>query len=178
MYAWLGQLLTGAASLLICSACANQRDNDLRMLDELAQARAEAKAADAHAAALEARLLRLERSAPLRASSAAPVNRAVLDRLDYLIRINEGRLSEAQNDAFLPEESPGARTADADGSRLSASTAEQELRGLVERLRGRRDRFHGPLTREQEKALRVLLHPERQLDVESPWATPLSDARR
>jgi hypothetical protein len=79
-------------------------------------------------------------------------------RLDRLIELNAKLVAER---AAPPTPTPITNSVEA-----PAASDEQQLRALVERMRGRPGRPHGGLSREQEAALRVLTQPERKLDTE------------
>jgi hypothetical protein len=172
-------LLAAGGLGLSASACVGQRDQELRLSEELGRARANAAWQEARVAELDARLSRLEH--PL---ASPPADAHLLQpRLDRLIAQNERLLAERPTACVAAPAAPatphgaGASTSRTSSTSTSAtadtgdtqSTLEEQLRTLVERLRGHRDRFRGPLTREQNEALRVLLKPERQLDSENPW---------
>lgn len=155
----------GAGALcLSLSACAGQRDHELRLAEELGRARADAAWHAARTAEMEARLTRLEQRLQTASTASTPRDSDVQSRLEYLITLNE-RLLSAQSVTPAAAE-PTTLTA------ATSSTPEEQLRALVEQLRGRPGRFKGPLTREQNSALRLLLTPERQLDAQNPWDTP------
>ena len=95
-------------------------------------------------------------------STQSAQDRALSRRLDRLIELNELLLAER---GAAPVATPTPTAARAEPT----LTQEQELRALVERMRGRAGSPHGGLTREQEDALRVLTRPERKLDMDNPW---------
>jgi hypothetical protein len=172
-------------------ACAAQHDDSLRLSEELGRARADAAWQKERAAQLESRMSQLEQRVASGLSTRRPEDREVVSRLERLIDMNERLLLEraaaglpasAPAAAGLPPSAPAAATSGtpAGGAPTSAVSnpsarpltlsEEQELRALVERLRGHAGTPRGGLTREQEAALRVLTRPERKLDAESPWA--------
>lgn len=104
---------------------------------------------------------RLEQTAGVALSARRPEERELLGRIDRLIEQNERLL--VQRDA------PATSSSAASAAPASALSPEEELRALVERMRGRPGHPHGGLTREQEAALRVLTRPERKLDTENLW---------
>ena len=151
-----GSSLLGATAFCIALAgCASQHDDSLRLSEELGRARADAAWQRARAAALESRMSRLEQRAGVPVSDRLAEEGELLNRLDRLLAMNE-RLLAAHTDARVPASAP-------------TLSAEQELRAVVERLRGHPGSPRGGLTREQEGALRVLTRPERTLDTENPW---------
>ena len=159
MWAWkrLSQAFFGTAVLGgTLLGCAAQHDDALRLSEELGRARADAAAQHALAAELESRLSRLERRQAL--SEPRPNERELLLRLDRLIELNAKLVAER---AAPPTPTPITNSVEA-----PAASDEQQLRALVERMRGRPGRPHGGLSREQEAALRVLTQPERKLDTE------------
>lgn len=138
--------------------CAAQHDDALRLSEELGRARADAAAQHARAAELESRMARLEQRQAM--SERRPGERELLVRLDRLIELNAKLVAER---AAPPTPTP---TPSADSVKASAPSDEEQLRALVERMRGRPGRPHGGLSREQEAALRVLTQPERKLDTD------------
>src|SRR4051812_22046023 len=75
-----GRLLLAATTLgLALAGCASQHDETLRLSEELGRARADAAWQQAHAAALEARMSRLEQSAALASSTRHPEDRELLN---------------------------------------------------------------------------------------------------
>jgi hypothetical protein len=150
-----GRTLIGALALGVALVgCAGQHDESLRLSEELGRARADAAWQQGRAAALESRVARLEQRGTA-ASDRRAEDRELLNRLDHLLELNQRLLAER---AAVP-----AATSE------PTFTPEQELRAVVERLRGNPGSPHGGLTREQEGALRVLTRPERKLDSENPW---------
>jgi hypothetical protein len=149
---------TGALCALM-AGCASQHDESLRLSEELGRARADAAWQQARAAALESRMTRLEQRASLSLSDRPAEDRELLTRLDRLLTLNERLLAER---APAPAPTPASNNE-------PTLSPEQELRAVVERLRGHPGSPHGGLTREQEGALRVLTRPERVLDTENPW---------
>jgi hypothetical protein len=150
------------------SGCASQQNEALRLSEELGRSRADAATQQAHAAELESRLSRLEQNAAVSASERRSDERELSRRLDRLIELNARLLAEHAPVAVAP-----APIAPASASPVSASktlTEGDQLRALVEHMRGKPGRPHGGLTREQEAALQVLLRPERQLDTDALWA--------
>jgi len=184
-WAELGRTLLGAIALsALVAGCATQRDDSLRLSEELGRAHADSAWQRARAAELEARMSQLEQRSGAAQTMQRNQDRDMLNRLERLIEMNERLLAEhatpaplaAASTAPVPAPAPAPVTAPAPASatKTAATPApalsdEQALRELVERLRGRPGRPHGGLTREQEQALRVLLQPERTLDTENPW---------
>jgi len=178
------QSLLGVAGLCLGMAgCAAQHDDSLRLSEELGRARADAAWQAARAAQLEARMLRLEQRTATAPSARPAEDRELLARLDRLIEINQRLLAEratpalpvdgaARKGTTVPTTPPPAAASTTSGDALMLSQ-EQELRALVERMRGHRGSPHGGLTREQENALRVLTRPERTLDGGNPWTTAI-----
>jgi hypothetical protein len=196
-----GWPLLGVGALCLgMVGCAGQRDDSLRLSEELGRARANAEWQQARAAEFEARMSRLEQRVAASVSARQPDDRELLHRLDRLIAMNERLVAERSAAALpgsgvasngpppaaavpassvVPNGTPAARalpptatTITSDGASspsASSPSEEQQLRALVERLRGRPGSLHGGLSREQEEALRVLTRPERQLDVANPW---------
>ena len=172
--------LLGAAVLSVAlGGCAVQHDDALRLSEELGRARADAAWQQTRAAALEARLARLEQRVDTAAPRAPSTDeRELLNRLDRLIAENNRLLAEraappvpsasAVSSTTAPPPLPAA-VASALPARAATPSVEAQLRALVEQLRGRPGSLHGGLTREQEDALRVLMRPERKLDAENPW---------
>ena len=174
-----GRTLLGATTLcLAIFGCAAQHDDTSALNAELIRARADAAAQQTRAADLEARLTRLEQQT---ATARSAQDRQVLNHLDRLLDMNERLLSARET----PPTSDAQRTAQAtpqpqtkapkpSAAQSSPSTEtqeadeEQQLRALVERMRGRQGSLRGGLTVEQENALRVLLRSERKLDSENP----------
>jgi hypothetical protein len=182
-----GWSLLGVAGLgAFVAGCAAQRDDSLRLSEELGRARADAAWQRAHAADLESRLSRLEQRAATGLTTRHAEERELSSRLDRLIEMNE-RLLEQRSAANLPASGAATLPASSAANGIPARHAlppaalsiassgapplsdEQQLRALVVRLRGRPGGPNGGLTREQEGALRVLTRPERKLDAENPW---------
>jgi len=169
--------LVGAVALCLgLGGCAGQRDQELRLSEELGRARAEASFQQARVAQLELRLSGLEQRVVSRPELRAPEQPELLNRLDRLIELNERLLAEqtrvapaAENVAPTNATTQGSASA-ANGSLGPTPSDEEQLRALVERMRGHPGRLNGVLTREQNDALRFLTKPERQLDSENPWA--------
>jgi hypothetical protein len=157
--------LPWAAALLwlSVSGCAGQRDQELRLAEELGRARADAAWHAARATQLEARLSRLELRTVESPPSRTTDDAELVKRLDRLIALNARPAPEAGPLAAAPQ-----ATCVSDAQ----SPTEAQIRTLVERLRGRPGRFNGPLTRDQNETLRKLLKPERQLDADNPWPEP------
>lgn len=160
-FEWRRRVLGTAALLGTLAGCAAQHDDALRLSKELGRARAETVAQRVQAAALESRVARIEQNAALITSARRAEPSALLSRLDRLIELNEKLLAERSN--------PESSCPDSSVDGATSLTDEQQLRALVERMRGSPGRPHGGLTREQEAALRVLLVPERKLDTENLW---------
>ncbi len=182
MHGWLhrGRALFGAAALCIAiSGCAAQHDDSLRLSEELGHARADAAWQGARAAEFESRMSRLEQRADALLSAQRAEDRLLANRLDRLIAMNERLLAERGAGTppvggIGPNEATAApRLHPIATSVRSTLCQEQELRALVERMRGSPGSPHGGLSREQEDALRVLTRPERKLDTESPWSTAI-----
>ena len=173
-------LLSATAVCVLMGGCAAAHDDSLRLGEELGRARAEAAWQQARAAELEARISRLEQRAAGTTSTRSAEERELSSRLERLIAVNERLLAERASPpasapsgltgpaAPLPSQVTAAAAATPTSARIPSQ--EQELRALVERMRGRPGSPRGGLTTEQEAALRVLLRPERTLDTESPWA--------
>ena len=185
MDAWIrrGRSLLGALGLCMGAVgCAAQHDDALRLSEELGRARADAAWNQARANELESRLARLEQRAAAQ-STSSPEEHALVRHLDRLLEMNERLLAERSaapapspaTPASAPPPHPNTPPASAASSAATVATTatvlsdEQQLRALVERLRGHAGSPHGGLTREQENALRVLIRPERALDTENPW---------
>jgi hypothetical protein len=169
--------------------CAAQHDDSLRLSEELGRARAEAAWQQSRAAELEARVSRLEQHSTESARLGSAQEDKVLLRLDRLLEMNQSLLA-ARTTAPLSDV-PAAAVPLPDGAAATppqtkpspvkiataisttpeapARSPEQQLRALVESMRGRPGRLGGTLTREQEDALRVLLRTERALDAENPY---------
>jgi hypothetical protein len=170
----------GLGAVALCAGmvgCAAQHDDSLRLSEELGRARADAEWQHARAAELESRMSRLEQRAGVALSAQHSEDRELLNRLDRLVEMNERLLAEraaapvpaggvTPTGTTAPDALPLAATATND---TPTPSEKQELRALVERLRGRPGSPHGGLTREQDSALRVLTRPERKLDTENPW---------
>ena len=161
--------MLGAAALCFgLFGCAAEHDETAHLSDELARARADAVVQQARATELEARLSRLEQQ---NAAARSTDEHKLLSRVDRLLDMNERLLAarEAQTPADAhaapPAPAPPNGSAPADAQ---AANEEQQLRALVERMRGRPGSLRGGLTLEQENALRVLLRSERKLDSENP----------
>jgi hypothetical protein len=182
MQGWLhrgGSVLGAMAFCFAIVGCAAQHGDSLRLSEELGHARADAAWEKAHAAELESRIARLEQRSAVTLSVQRTEDRELWSRLDRMISLNERLLAEraaprpSAGSAVPPQAGAMVPTASSAVSTASRATPtlsqEQELRSLVERMRGRPGSPHGGLTREQEDALRVLLRPERTLDSENPW---------
>jgi hypothetical protein len=172
-------LLRVVALCVGMAGCAGQRDDSLRLSEELGRARADAAWQQAHAAELESRMLRLEQRTAVTPNAQHAADGALLSRLDRLIALNERLLAERAaapvTTSGVPKEAPAAHALPPTAASVTSNgtptlSDEQELRALVVRLRGRPrpGSPHGGLTREQEAALRVLTRPERELDKENP----------
>jgi len=168
MRGWIQQTqsVLGAATCCIgLAGCAAQQGDSLRLSEELGRARADAAWQQARAAGFESRMSQLEQRAAAAQSAQSmqsAQDRALSRRLDRLLELNERLLAER---GAAPVATPTPTAARAEPT----LTQEQELRALVERMRGRAGSPHGGLTREQEDALRVLTRPERKLDMDNPW---------
>jgi len=201
MPGWVHQVQTllGAAALCVGMAgCAAQHDDALRLSEELGRARADAAWQQARAAELEARLSRLEQKVAVPQNALSADDRALMRHVDRLLDMNERLLAErvalnapapvanapAPVPALAPVAAPASTPAPTAAPPPKATTSttaaagpmlsdEQQLRALVERLRGHPGSPHGGLTREQENALRVLTRPERALDSENPWSAAI-----
>ena len=136
--------------------CAAQHDDALRLSEELGRARADAAAQQARAAALESRLSRIEQRQAM--SEPRADTRELLGRLDRLLELNQRLLAEHAG--------PPTGSTESAQPTAPALSDEEQLRALVERMRGRPGRPHGGLSREQEAALRLLIQPERKLDTD------------
>ena len=176
-------LLSATAVCVLMGGCAAAHDDSLRLGEELGRARAEAAWQQARAAELESRISRLEQRAAATTSTRSAEERELSIRLERLIAFNERLLAERPEPPRSATTGPAgpSRTAAPDPLPATAAAAatptsalvpdeEQQLRALVERMRGRPGSPRGGLTPQQEAALRVLLRPERTLDTESPWA--------
>ena len=170
-----GQTLFGAALLCVgLFGCAAQHDDIAGLSAELARARTVAAAQQAHAAELEARLTRLEQQS---ASGRSAEEGKLSTQIDRLLDVNERLLLARNTPAPIDAQPPAAAapraplpTSPKNSAALDTAQAneEQQLRALVERMRGRAGSLRGGLTVEQENALRVLLRSERKLDSENP----------
>ena len=162
-----GLLSIGAGALgLALAGCASQHDDSLRLSEELGRARADAAWQQARAAALESRMSRLESAAAV-LSAAQANDRELVSRIDRLLEQNARLLAEHRPTPARSE--PSAAPSAPPSERAATLSEEDQLRALVERMRGRPGVPHGGLTREQEAALRVLTRPERKLDTEKLW---------
>lgn len=170
-----GRALLGATALCLgVFGCAAQHDDTSGLSEELARARADAAAQQARAAQLEARLSRLEQQ---NAGDRGAEERKLLTQIARLLEMNERLLSaretptpsDTSHAAALtpPAQAPPPATSSATPDTQEADEG-QQLRALVERMRGRPGSLRGGLTVEQENALRVLLRSERKLDSENP----------
>ena len=158
----LWSVCAAAGLWLSVSACAGQRDQELRLAEDLGRMRAEAAWHAARATELEARLTRLEERKTETPASRASDDRELLNRFARLIALSA---HPAPEQPALPAAGE-AQTACVSETQ---SSPEEQIRTLVERLRGHPGRVNGPLTRDQNEALRRLLKPERQLDSDNPW---------
>jgi len=169
---WALSLLGVMALCLGSGGCAAQRDQELRLSEELGRARADATWEHAHSAELEARLSRIEQRLVANPEPRSSEQRELLTRLDRVLALNERMLAErapAPPAAASPSLPATPTSSVATNTPAAASSDEDQLRALVERTRGRPGRRNGVLTREENDALRVLTKPERQLDVDNPW---------
>jgi len=161
MAGWRGLWAASLGTAVLGSAlvgCAAQHDDALRLSEELGRARADAAAQQARAAALESRLSRIEQRQAV--SESRPDTRELVGRLDRLLDLNEKLLAERTASPTPSTESVK------EAEPMPALSDEEQLRALVERMRGRPGRPHGGLSREQEAALRLLIQPERKLDMD------------
>lgn len=170
---WVHQaqsLLGGTALCVALAGCASQHDDSLRLSEELGRSRADAAWQQARADALESRMSRLEQRAGALVDRRAEES-GISSRLDRLLAMNERLLAEraAASVPAAPAPAPPPITTPPVPASQTTLSPEQELRAVVERLRGHPGSPHGGLTREQEGALRVLMRPERPLDTENPW---------
>jgi hypothetical protein len=154
--------------------CATEHDDIAGLSAELWRARADAAAQQAHSAALEARLTRLEQEST---SGRSAEESKLSTQIDRLLDVNErllvARTTPAPSDAQPPAQATSAAPAPTSAKTSAApdteeANEEQQLRALVERMRGRPGSLRGGLTVEQENALGVLLRSERKLDSENP----------
>jgi len=159
MVGWRGRCRASLGVLVLGGAligCAAQHEDALRLSEELGRARADAAAQQARAAVLESRLSRIEQRQAI--SEPQADTRELLARLDRLLELNQRLLAERSPPPTASTESAQPAT--------PALSDEEQLRALVERMRGRPGRPHGGLSREQEAALRLLSQPERKLDTD------------
>ncbi len=180
--------LFGATVLCVgLSGCAMQHDDTLRLNEELARARGESAWQQTRAAELESRIARLEQRTGEANGARSAEELKLLSRLDHLLEMNERLIAEraaapapgasatpppnvsAALSALSQKTSAPAPVASSDASEALTQSQEQQLRALVESMRGHPGSPHGGLTREQEAALRILMRPERKLDTENPW---------
>lgn len=110
---------------------------------------------------------RLEQNSVLASNDRRADNRELTTRLDRLVELN-AKLLATQAPSSVASSEPNACPASAPSPPPTLSDEEQ-LRALVERMRGQPGRPHGGLSREQEAALQVLTRPERKLDTEALW---------
>jgi hypothetical protein len=170
--------LWAVAACIGLAACGGQRDQELRLSEELGRARADAAWHEARAAELGVRVSQLEQRVASDTANRVARERELESRLDRMTALQERVVASA------PERQPPPATvtekvappleskAETESARETESALEAELRSTIERLRGEPGRFNRPLTRRQSAALRVLLKPERQLDSENPWQEP------
>lgn len=165
-------MLGAAALTALVAGCATQRDDSLRLSEELGRARANSAWQQARAAELESRMLQLEQRTATAQTTERAEARQLLLQLQRLLELNQRQLAQHATAPLPASSAPSAPPASATKTAASGAPGlsdEQALRALVEHLRGRPGSPHGGLTREQENALRVLTRPERKLDTENPW---------
>jgi hypothetical protein len=144
---------------------------------DLAAERARAARAEQQVTALEARLARLETQA---AQKLQPLQTdpKTSDKLDRLIAAQERmvqNLERLQAPAVIPVPVPvpapaphGSPAAAPGSSRTSNAALSDYIQDLIERSESDAPPWRGGLSREKREALRVLLKPERTLDLGNP----------
>jgi hypothetical protein len=139
--------------------------------NELVAERARAGRAEQQVAALEARLARLETQA---AQKPPPADPKTSDKLDRLIAAQERmvqNLERLQAPTVVPVPAPsphGSPAATLPPSRSSNSALSDYILDLIQRSESDAPPWRGGLSREKREALRVLLKPERTLDLGNP----------
>jgi hypothetical protein len=138
---------------------------------DLAAERTRAARAEQQVAALEARLARLETQATQKPPAADP---KTSDQLDRLIAAQERMVQNLERlqtpvVAAAPAQSPhGSPAAAAPPNRSSNAALSAYIQDLIERAESDAPPWRGGLSREKREALRVLLKPERTLDLGNP----------
>jgi hypothetical protein len=142
---------------------------------DLAAERARAARAERQVTALEARLARLETQA---AQKPQPLQTdpKTSDKLDRLIAAQERmvqNLERLQAPAVIPVPVPapaphGSPAAAPGSGRTSNAALSDYIQDLIERSESDAPPWRGGLSREKREALRVLLKPERTLDLGNP----------
>jgi hypothetical protein len=141
---------------------------------DLAAERARAARAEQQVTALEARLTRLETQAAQNPQLQTDPKRS--DKLDRLIAAQERmvqNLERLQAPAVIPVPVPapaphGSPAATARSRGGSNAALSDYIQDLIERSESDAPPWRGGLSREKREALRVLLKPERTLDLGNP----------
>ncbi len=164
---WLG---VGGLALLVAPGCM-LHGGQVRT-DQLALERARAESAEREVVLLETRLTRLEHQLATKNEQEASDRAAreqTMAKLDRLIAAQEQmamRLEQSQPPSVAPP---------AEAARVSATSSANPalttyLEQLVERAQSGAPPWRGGLSFEKREALRILLEPERNLDVGNPLA--------
>jgi hypothetical protein len=140
---------------------------------DLAAERARAARAEQQVTALEARLARLETQATQKPQNLQ-TDPKTSDKLDRLIAAQERmvqNLERLQAPALIPVPVPaphGSPAAAPGSARTSNAALSDYIQDLIERSESDAPPWRGGLSREKREALRVLLKPERTLDLGNP----------
>jgi hypothetical protein len=142
---------------------------------DLAAERARAARAEQQVTALEARLARLETQAAQKPQNLQ-TDPKTSDKLDRLIAAQERmvqNLERLQAPAVIPVPVPapaphGSPAAATRSTRTSNAALSDYIQDLIERSESDAPPWRGGLSREKREALRVLLKPERTLDLGNP----------
>jgi len=158
-----------AATLLLSSACTLQQSPP--RTSELAAERARAARAEHQVSALEGRLARLESQLAAQAEKRPAAEKQTSDKLDRLIAAQERLVQNLERlQTPAPTTVPAARpqASSVPAARSSNPALADFIQDLVERAQSDAPPWRGGLSREKREALRILLKPERTLDVGNP----------
>lgn len=157
----------GAVLWLSAGCMAHQAEPGV---NALTAERIRATRAEQQVAALEARLTRLE----AQAQKPAATDPKSSDKLDRLIAAQERmvqNLERLQAPTVVPVPAPGPHgspAASTQAGRSSNTALSDYIQDLIDRSASDAPPWRGGLSREKREALRILLKPERTLDLGNP----------
>lgn len=188
-------LLGPVAVFAAGSGCAvAQHDQALRLSEELGRARAQlawertrTAEVEARAGLLESRVARLEQGAREGAIARSAETSQIVERLDRVLDVTEKLSEERDTEPVASVDSHAGRAGLTKGMQATTSSAagdgdastapaawlrHPQLRALAKLLLTPAGSWQ-QLSRDEERALRLLLGSERKLDTKNPWANAL-----